>query len=738
MGGSGSKLSAQDQLVDKSNKLRALPDNILNMMFSTIKMRDILELSSVDKCQRYVFLTKEALEKAFYQLDVEPKAGVPIYFAPVDELALSRQRDPEQAQRIPARNQNCMRVAFFYIRAFQILGALSINLFDTIPLRTFSTGAAARVAAIPTQVGQPGRPRQLGGAGQRGVVLGAPSRENKSEDNDYFKGFVAITTLLPSILKDTVFRAEGDETTRTRKIIITNPTYVIYKQNLAEKEELDVYGAIDVTLDDQGQGTVTIPYSYKYQIRVPDAEPSRFIAQDGGEKAEKYITFTIVRDPSDPQTYRGKFKVNGTEIEPEFTTSFAPTQSGKRGSMTNFKFDWNVPPLFRNKNYLDLFLAAIFNTVRSSAGVPEPLPPPPSRLLQTTTQTYTGPTAPVFQPTGPTVSFAGPTIAPTTTGFPSTVSPPRPTVQGIQTTAPFAPTATATTSSFVPGAQPITGPTAQARFTTGPIQSGEFIAFAELKRRLLDEKVSPKAYAIGRAMLLLNPAHPAEQLPTTQFSSDVCRPNRTPPEFDLRLKAMPLPQSQSRGNLYFQSLVSLYYDSFKIQSDGRLIIEQTPPGREALIQASLDLGLMFYVAGGQAEQVKFLYDAKVIQFPPNLCPQNGALLVFSKDPKYNAARSELVANLRKITSTLFAHQDKYNAAAIQVLKKLFYDTKEKEFRIRAEVYKGGIPAMNKIADEARRLLLDYYRKSEAYYTLGVQAIVNARQKTPGLIEYASI
>ena len=237
-------------------------------------------------------------------------------------------------------------------------------------------------------------------------------------------------------------------------------------------------------------------------------------------------------------------------------------------------------------------------------------------------------------------------------------------------------------------------------------------------------------------MLLLNPAHPAEQ--STQFSSDICRPNRSPPEFDLRLKAMPLPQSQSRGNIYFQSLSSLYYDSFKVQSDGRLIIEQTPPGRDALIQASLDLGLMFYVSGGQAEQVKFLYDAKVIQFPPNICPQNGALIVFSKDPKYNSQRADLVAKLRKITSSLFAHQDKYNAAAIQVLKKLFYDTKDKEFRIRAEVYKGGIPAMNKIADEARKLLLDYYRKAEAYYTLGVKEITEARQRTPGLIEYAAI
>jgi hypothetical protein len=331
------------------------------------------------------------------------------------------------------------------------------------------------------------------------------------------------------------------------------------------------------------------------------------------------------------------------------------------------------------------------------------------------------PSGPVFQPSAP---VAAPVAAPVVGARP-----------GVQTATAFAAPTAATFAPAGSTALPVAAST-QQRFTTGPIQTGEFLAFAELKRRLLDEKVSPKAYAIGRAMLLLNPAHPAEQ--STQFSSDICRPNRSPPEFDLRLKAMPLPQSQSRGNIYFQSLSSLYYDSFKVQSDGRLIIEQTPPGRDALIQASLDLGLMFYVSGGQAEQVKFLYDAKVIQFPPNICPQNGALIVFSKDPKYNSQRADLVAKLRKITSSLFAHQDKYNAAAIQVLKKLFYDTKDKEFRIRAEVYKGGIPAMNKIADEARKLLLDYYRKAEAYYTLGVKEITEARQRTPGLIEYAAI
>lgn len=715
------------------------------MMFSTVKMRDILELSSVDRCQRYVFLTKEALDKVFYQLDVEPRAGVPIYFAPVDELTLSRQRDPEQAQRIPARNQNCMRVAFFYIRAFQILGALSLNLFDTIPLRSLTTGAAARLASGPQgQQQRPGTPRQLGG----GLVRPKQDEENRSPD--YFKSYNTIKNLLPSVfIGSSPTPVSGllryEQIGYEKIIFFRNPAHIRYQTGFNETETIRIVKPVVESLDAQtNTGVITMQVEYNYRIfSQTGGEP--IVKVIGSENDDKYITFEIAKDSS-KNVYTGKLLVLGSEI-PFIFQSFGPTGLGKKEKVSglSISFQWATPS--QGTFNEDIYLTMIYNIFRQQAGL-EPHPYP-SRTTMVTTQgpIGTGTTTvsfPQFQPSAFQGSFAGPTAGPTTASFQAVAPTSYPTAS---TTFPAAQTTVGTTAPTITAGPAPAGPTAsfagvagptQQRLTTSPVQAGEFVAFADLKRRLLDEKSFPKAYAVGRAMILLNPAHPSEQKTTTTYTSDICRPNRSPPDFDQRLKAMPVPQTQGRSNIYFQSLTSLYYDAFKVQNDNRLIIEQTPPGREALIQASYDLGLMFYVSGGPQEQVKFLYESKVIQFPPGVCPQNGALVVISKDDKYRNERAALLGKLRKITSTLLAFQEKYNSSAIAVLKKLFYDTKEKEFKIRPEIYKGGIPAMNKVADEARKLLLDYYRKSEAYYTLGVQAITEARQKTPGLIEYAAV
>lgn len=715
MGGSGSKLSAEQSLVTKTAQIRSLPDNILNMVFSKANIRDILDVSNVDKCGKYVFLTKDALDKLFYQINVEPKGGIPIYFAPVEDLTLTRPRNTSQEGKKQARNLNCMRVAFFYIRAFQIVSALSLNLIDTLPVRELGTAATVS-SGIPTRGEKPGKPRMLGGA----LMLGGArklTRATRDDTENYQKIWHAVVQTLPTQFREDLIREEDSDT--NREIYFVNP----FTLTRLEKEKLYIT-LIEEAIQADGQGNVIFSIEYNYQITQQNTASGSIDMQSKKIETEAdkfYITFEITfKDPSNPNIVKGQLKVGDIQIPYEFAGTF---ETSKRAGETQYKYNW-LPPRQGASFSPNVYLKQIYNAMRERAGIQQ-LP-----VRVNTTTAFPQAAAP-FAP----IQFAAAPAPVSSTVGPIAVGPAAPAPR-IMASAPSTITAAGpTVAPFV-----TSGIGAPQATVTGPIQASEFIALNELKKRLLDEKVSPKAYAVGRALMLLNPSHPLEQKKVAQYTSDVCRPNRAPPSFDTRLRAMPMPNSQSRSNIYFQSLISLFFDKFTVQDDTRLVIEQTPPGRDALMQASYDLGTMFYVAGGAQEQLKFLYEAKQIKANPNLCPANGALLQLnpSKEPKIAEARAKLIKALNGVIAQLLKLQETYNKSALQILKKMFFDTKEKEFRMRPEVYKGGIPFINKIAEEARALLLIYYKNSEAFYTLGIKLILEARAAKPDLIQYANI
>jgi hypothetical protein len=144
MGGGSSSLylGQGDSYAERAKKAKELPDSILTVFFEKADFKDLLSLSSIASCPRYVFTTAEALDTLFQKIQIYPKLGKKgeILFAPLAQLApgsIQDKRDQpvELRERTALRNQMCMDVSYYYVRIFQIYAALALSVLDADPTR---------------------------------------------------------------------------------------------------------------------------------------------------------------------------------------------------------------------------------------------------------------------------------------------------------------------------------------------------------------------------------------------------------------------------------------------------------------------------------------------------------------------------------------------------------------------------------------------------------------------------
>jgi hypothetical protein len=133
---------------ERARLAKDLSDKILTAFFSKADFKDILSLSSVSQCPKYVFTTAEALQTLFKKIQIDPKLGArgEIVYAPITQLSPGLFKEKESSQEIlertRTRNQMCVDVAYMYVRIFQIYGALALTVIDTDPTlrRGFQSG----------------------------------------------------------------------------------------------------------------------------------------------------------------------------------------------------------------------------------------------------------------------------------------------------------------------------------------------------------------------------------------------------------------------------------------------------------------------------------------------------------------------------------------------------------------------------------------------------------------------
>jgi hypothetical protein len=101
---------------------------VLREMFRRADLVDMYSLADPERCKRYIVVASDALEKIFGVQKVYPKQGKGgvLYFQSIEGLTKAMPDDVRKEQTM-----NCRKLAFFFIRIFQIFGALAISIIDS-------------------------------------------------------------------------------------------------------------------------------------------------------------------------------------------------------------------------------------------------------------------------------------------------------------------------------------------------------------------------------------------------------------------------------------------------------------------------------------------------------------------------------------------------------------------------------------------------------------------------------
>jgi hypothetical protein len=128
---SSASLPSKELLLAKTKGGTALVNELFQWMISQANIRDFYLMANPAHCKKYIMLTADALNKVFYKIDVAPQEGPKgtIMFRKVEALVPQDKSDPLYKHR----EINCLRLAFLYVRIFQIFAALSLTILDVEP-----------------------------------------------------------------------------------------------------------------------------------------------------------------------------------------------------------------------------------------------------------------------------------------------------------------------------------------------------------------------------------------------------------------------------------------------------------------------------------------------------------------------------------------------------------------------------------------------------------------------------
>lgn len=119
--GPGQAITRQ-QLLEKSTNNRAFVNTLFQVLLKQVTPEDYLKLANPTQCSQFVFLLADSIRSMFHDLRIHPKqdkrSGV-VFFEKFETL-----------KKNPINRELCLSIAYFYIRIFQIFGALALSILD--------------------------------------------------------------------------------------------------------------------------------------------------------------------------------------------------------------------------------------------------------------------------------------------------------------------------------------------------------------------------------------------------------------------------------------------------------------------------------------------------------------------------------------------------------------------------------------------------------------------------------
>lgn len=159
MGGNVSRPT--DTRLDTKEALKA----IFDYLKSDLSINDLSALSTPSKCEKYVLFLADNMQKHFYQLRIFPaknSRGILEFRTVEDHTKPTTEKEKQERQQL------CLTLSFFYIRIFQIYGAIALTLIDDVDymskiIRTTTPVKKTQTTNTLRSPGQPGFSRQKGG-----------------------------------------------------------------------------------------------------------------------------------------------------------------------------------------------------------------------------------------------------------------------------------------------------------------------------------------------------------------------------------------------------------------------------------------------------------------------------------------------------------------------------------------------------------------------------------------------
>ena len=143
MGAFGSKektMPTREEMLRVTDDGKYFIEHAFFFMSSQMNMRDFLLMVQPARCSEMIFLTAKALETSFQKYKIAPSRGKDgfVYFQKIDDF-----KGRCRGQMTDSSTYSvCVTIAMFYVRIFQIYGALSLTILDVDPLYYQQLGGA--------------------------------------------------------------------------------------------------------------------------------------------------------------------------------------------------------------------------------------------------------------------------------------------------------------------------------------------------------------------------------------------------------------------------------------------------------------------------------------------------------------------------------------------------------------------------------------------------------------------
>lgn len=233
----------------------------------------------------------------------------------------------------------------------------------------------------------------------------------------------------------------------------------------------------------------------------------------------------------------------------------------------------------------------------------------------------------------------------------------------------------------------------------------EGLSYLKIKDYL---KTKPKAYCVARAIQLLSPTLP-EGMSKGIFESDVCYFDS--PEGYMKDSIPQYNHAITTNAPGIRALNQLFYDVLK--NNIPAMDKQTQPKYQEFVR------VMQSIFSPQEPQKTVERLDKIMSLPFKQCEDPSL-----KNKRIILTTKNSVRETQKVVAELLNYQMRHTAEVAKFMNKLFLlDKKGFILGIQPAVLKGGIPYINKVSEEARILLTEYYKFCESTYRIGALRVL---------------